>query len=139
MVISSRTPEGRPNECPICGAPIRIEPSEPSKDAPCPDCGHLVWFTWNDGPETLVIKLTGPLVQADDLEALATRIADRAGIQLRIDLSDVPYLSSAALGKLIKLKRQVSALGGKLKIRNPHPDLVEVFQLTGLDRSFDID
>jgi len=44
MVISSRTPEGRPNRCPICGNDLRIEPSLYTLDAPCPRCGHLLWF-----------------------------------------------------------------------------------------------
>jgi len=44
MNISSRTPEGVPNRCPICGQSIRIEPSIPSGDAPCPNCGSLLWF-----------------------------------------------------------------------------------------------
>ncbi len=44
MVISSRTPEGDPNRCPICGAECRLEPSEPARDGPCPQCGHLLWF-----------------------------------------------------------------------------------------------
>jgi acyl carrier protein len=42
--ISSRTPEGAFNRCPLCGADIFIEPSLPSGDAPCPECGHLLWF-----------------------------------------------------------------------------------------------
>jgi acyl carrier protein len=42
--ISSRTPEGRPNHCPICDTFINLEPSEPSGDAPCPNCGCLLWF-----------------------------------------------------------------------------------------------
>src|SRR4051812_10006417 len=44
MVISSRTPEGDPNRCPICGYRCRVEPSCLSPDAPCPRCGHLLWF-----------------------------------------------------------------------------------------------
>lgn len=44
MVISSRTPEGWPNKCPICGNDLRIEPSPRTLDAPCPKCGHLLWF-----------------------------------------------------------------------------------------------
>src|SRR6516162_4115265 len=44
MTISSRTPEGQPNECPICGNALRIEPSRPPGDAPCPFCGSLLWF-----------------------------------------------------------------------------------------------
>lgn len=44
MIISSRTHEGDPNLCPACGCRLRLEPSEPSRDAPCPQCGHLLWF-----------------------------------------------------------------------------------------------
>ena len=44
MTSSSRTPEGAPNRCPVCGNSIRIEPSIPPGDAPCPRCGSLLWF-----------------------------------------------------------------------------------------------
>lgn len=44
MTISSRTPEGQPLRCPCCGGEIRIEPSQPTLDAPCPRCGQLLWF-----------------------------------------------------------------------------------------------
>jgi acyl carrier protein len=42
--ISSRTPEGFPNHCPVCDADLWIKPSQQSGDAPCPNCGHLLWF-----------------------------------------------------------------------------------------------
>ena len=46
MEPASRTPEGRPNECPVCGKRVCIEPSLfPTQDAPCPNCGHLLWFS----------------------------------------------------------------------------------------------
>lgn len=44
MTISTRTPEGTPNRCPVCGHAFRIEPSCPIGDAPCPACGTLLWF-----------------------------------------------------------------------------------------------
>jgi acyl carrier protein len=44
MTISSRTPDGEPNRCPICGSRIIIEPSLGTGDAPCPRCGHLLWW-----------------------------------------------------------------------------------------------
>jgi hypothetical protein len=44
MEPSSRTPEGEPNRCPVCGKPVVIDPSRPPGDAPCPHCGHLLWF-----------------------------------------------------------------------------------------------
>jgi acyl carrier protein len=42
--ISSRTPEGEPNHCPVCGQKVQLEPSYPTGDAPCPNCGTLLWF-----------------------------------------------------------------------------------------------
>jgi hypothetical protein len=44
VVIASRTPEGDPNYCPVCGNALRLEPSLDTGDGPCPYCGHLVWF-----------------------------------------------------------------------------------------------
>src|SRR4051794_30286211 len=43
MTISSRTPEGDPHICPICGGHAFIESSEPAGDSCCPACGALLW------------------------------------------------------------------------------------------------
>jgi len=43
MTVSSRTPEGEPQRCPICLREAAIEPSEPTGDSCCPTCGHLLW------------------------------------------------------------------------------------------------
>lgn len=52
MNPSSRTPEGRRNECPYCGSKVCIDPSTfPITDAPCPVCGQLLWFD-SDAPTT---------------------------------------------------------------------------------------
>jgi acyl carrier protein len=68
MTISSRTPEGEPHRCPVCDASVRIEPSLPSGDAPCPNCGILLWFVADD--ERL------RLYDATAMKAVASRIAD---------------------------------------------------------------
>ncbi len=45
MNISSRTPNGDWNSCPVCGHHCKIVPAcTPSRDAPCPRCGALLWF-----------------------------------------------------------------------------------------------
>lgn len=69
MTISSRTPEGWRNHCPICAADVCIEPSIPVGDAPCPKCGHLLWFV--DGAH-------GPCFF--DAEKLARQLAERLGV-----------------------------------------------------------
>ena len=55
MIVSSRTPEGRPNHCPLCDKDLVLEPSLPFGDAPCPHCGQLLWFM-NVGSETRYFK-----------------------------------------------------------------------------------
>ena len=44
MWIASRTPEGEPAACDICGVELWIEPSLDTFDGTCPNCGSLVWF-----------------------------------------------------------------------------------------------
>ena len=43
MNISTRTPEGYPGECPLCGFRSSLEFPNPGEDAPCPVCGCLIW------------------------------------------------------------------------------------------------
>lgn len=42
-IISSRTPEGDFSRCILCGHQTHLEFSSPADDAPCPNCGHLLW------------------------------------------------------------------------------------------------
>jgi anti-sigma B factor antagonist len=56
-----------------------------------------------------------------------------------LDLGDVQYLLSAALGKLIKLNKKVVGRGGKLRIENLRSDILDVFRITRLDKVFDIE
>ena len=55
-----------------------------------------------------------------------------------LDFSNVEYLSSAALGKLITLDKKVKAARGKLRLCSIRPDIYEVFAITKLNKLFDI-
>ena len=58
--------------------------------------------------------------------------------KLLLDFSNVEHLSSAALGVLIKLNRQVADAGGRLKLSDISPPIFEVFRITRLNKLFDI-
>ena len=113
MPISSRTPEGESNCCPVCGKDTRTEPSEtPTRDAPCPHCGHLLWFApASEEPVTLpergsksyegtllklgrlrfgVIpgKLVHPLTEAVGALAGSRRVRDSADLAFFVDVSN---------------------------------------------------
>jgi anti-sigma B factor antagonist len=55
-----------------------------------------------------------------------------------LDFSNVEYLSSAALGKLITMDKKVKGAGGKLRLCSIRSDILEVFKITRLDKLFTI-
>ncbi|MFO0812604.1 MAG: STAS domain-containing protein [Gemmatales bacterium] len=55
-----------------------------------------------------------------------------------LNFSKVEYLSSAALGKLVVLRKQVEAAKGKLALSNIDSSIFEAFKITGFDRIFKI-
>ena len=139
MVISSETPQDQPNRCHVCCSEIKIESSDLPRDAPCPRCGHLLWFTWEDLGDVQVMKPTATILARESLDTFLDSVAMRPGSQLVLDLSEVRFFSSAVLGKLIDLKRRVGAVGGQFTIRRVQPELLEVFQATRLDHVFDME
>jgi anti-sigma B factor antagonist len=65
------------------------------------------------------------------------RIADGLDCpQMRLDLGNVSYLNSTALGKFVSLNGRVRAAGGELTVENVHPHVQEVLEITGLTRLF---
>jgi anti-sigma B factor antagonist len=56
--------------------------------------------------------------------------------RLILDFSDVHYLSSALIGKLISLNSRVRARKGSVKLCSIRPDVYEVFRTCELDRIF---
>jgi anti-sigma B factor antagonist len=57
---------------------------------------------------------------------------------LLLNFSGVEYLSSAALGKLIKLHKDVNESEGELGVCNLIPHVFDVFAITKLDKMFTI-
>jgi anti-sigma B factor antagonist len=55
-----------------------------------------------------------------------------------LDFTNVEYLSSAALGKLITMDKKVKAAKGKLRLCCIRPEIYEVFEITRLNKIFDI-
>ena len=138
MTIASRTPEGRPNHCPVCGHDLKLEPSDPPGDAPCPRCGHLVWFSREGDGGDFVAKLNEYSFSIEQWgDIIVVLDADRRS-RVVLDFAGVSYLSSAAVGKLINLHKRM-AYKRKLRVRNLHPDLRELFRICRLDGILEIE
>jgi anti-sigma B factor antagonist len=65
-------------------------------------------------------------------------IDEEARTKIILDFTNVEYLSSAALGKLITMEKKVKAAKGKLRLCCIRPEIYEVFAITKLNRLFKI-
>jgi len=66
-------------------------------------------------------------------------LVDEAGCKkILLNFGNVEYLSSAALGKLITLNKKLQTAGGKLILCNIDPQIYEVFEITKLNKLFNI-
>jgi anti-anti-sigma factor len=139
VTISSRTPEGQPNHCTVCGFDLRILPSDPAGDAPCPKCGHLLWFDPAELGDDEVVKPKEEFLRAESLKGLMDCVDLRIGIRLVFDLGEVRRIESECLGKLINLKKQLAGLEGQFALRHVHPDVLEILRVTRLDQVFEFE
>lgn len=141
-MISSRTPEGSPNRCPVCGADARVEPSDPVGDAPCPQCGHLLWFLPGEAGGPDVVRFAGLLGEPGAVDRLLDRLEarTRAGVggAVVLDFRDVASLPSETFARLLRFSRRIGPCRPGWTIR-ADPDLREVFRITRLDRVFVIE
>jgi anti-sigma B factor antagonist len=71
-------------------------------------------------------------------EQLLSLVKEEGLRKLLLNFGNVEYLSSAALGKLITLNKELQKESGRLILCNIRPEILEVFELTRLDKFFNI-
>ena len=71
-------------------------------------------------------------------EELNNLVLEEKRDAILLDFESVDFLSSAALNKLISLNNKVKSVQGRLKLCNLKGDIREVFNITNLNRVFDI-
>jgi len=91
---------------------------------------HIVEFSDRKILEEMSIAEIG-----DELSAL---VSGNANIKMLLSFRNVEHLSSAALGMLIKLHKQVKDGSGQLRLTEINPQIYEVFKITRLNKLFDI-
>ena len=57
---------------------------------------------------------------------------------MMLDFCNVRFMTSAFLGLLVKIHKAVREKGGYLKLRHVDPNIYKVFEITRLDKVFDI-
>ena len=94
------------------------------------------------GDITLVRFNDRRIIEAASIQELGNELAaliEKEGAKsVILNFSTVDFLSSAALNQLIKLVPKVKATQGKMRLCGLKPEIKEVFEITKLDRLFDI-
>ena len=71
-------------------------------------------------------------------EQLFNLVEEAGRKKILLNFANVEYLSSAALGKLILLNNKLKTAGGRLILCNIDPQIYEVFEITKLNKVFNI-
>ena len=72
----------------------------------------------------------------DDLFRLVDELGRR---KILLNFANVEFMSSAALGKLIRLHQKLAGVGGKLILSGISKGIMEIFELTKLDKMLTIE
>lgn len=88
---------------------------------------------------TSVVALEGELDlgRAPSLKWALVDSLDAGYKQLVVDLSAVSFMDSTALGVLVGINRSLDD-GARMAIVCVHPNVLKIFELSGMDRSFAI-
>lgn len=83
-------------------------------------------------------KILDELSISEIRDELTNLVAAPDTTKLLLCFRHVEHLSSAALGVLITLNKQVAEKKGRLKLSDITPQIYEVFKITRLNKLFDI-
>lgn len=83
-------------------------------------------------------KILDELCIAEIQKELTQIVDQEVQVKLLLSFSNVDHLSSAALGVLITLNKQVKEAKGTLKLSDISQPIFEVFKITRLNKLFDI-
>jgi anti-sigma B factor antagonist len=90
-----------------------------------------------DGPVVFVIAGELDLASAPRMKRALAEAINGGARQIVLDLAGVTFIDSTALGVLVGIQRNLRD-GARLAVARAVPDVLNVFELTGLDATFDI-
>jgi anti-anti-sigma factor len=87
-----------------------------------------------------IITACGPEIEFESKDELYA-LADAGELELRqvvLNLKHIVTVKSAILGVLIQFQRKIEAVGGRLKVVCPDPDILRMFQIIKIDLVLDL-
>jgi anti-sigma B factor antagonist len=90
------------------------------------------------GHHVIAVRGEIDLFTAPELKQALTDAIEGGQRRVAIDLTEVSFLDSTALGVLIGAVKRLRSRGGALAIVNTEPSIAKTFEITGLDQIFTI-
>ncbi len=87
----------------------------------------------------ITIYLSGEIdgTNVDEFEDILNNAADR-NEKLRLDLSELEYVSSAGLRVFLTAQKKIKQLGHKMEIGNVNEEVMDIFSVTGFVKLLNI-
>jgi anti-sigma B factor antagonist len=89
---------------------------------------------------TYVISLAGEvdLYTAPELKSRLVAVIGEGGTEVVVDLTETTFIDSTTLGVLVSGVKRLRPVDGRLSLVCSDPNITKVFEITGLDRVFEI-
>jgi anti-sigma B factor antagonist len=88
--------------------------------------------------DAIVVRLRGDLdlYNVEQVRAALAGAVDRTPARLVVDLDQVDFVDSTALGALVEARRGLGA--GAFRVAAPRPEVRRALEVSGLDRHLDV-
>lgn len=104
--------------------------------------GKSSLYIHKDAGITVVEFLDARMLDNTNINSMAaqlTALVDKTtDLRFILDFTNIQYMSSQVLGKIIALHKQISKRKGTLKLCGLNKDMIEVFKIMKLDKVLDI-
>lgn len=101
------------------------------------------WITASEQGGATIVRFTETKItdsaRIEELHHELTRLVDSdQPYKVLLNFDKVDYLSSEALRAFLLLNKKLQGRGAMLKLSNVSPKILQVFEITGLNKVFDI-
>jgi anti-sigma B factor antagonist len=92
------------------------------------------------GENAYLIALSGDfdLHSGPEFERAVLEAIGRGATELLVDLAEVSFIDSTTIGILMRTRKRVAPIGGRVQIVTADTNILRLFEITALDRMFEI-
>ena len=105
-----------------------------------PHTGEVVRDARPIGEHSYLISLAGDfdLHAGAEFERRVLEALGRGATELLIDLSEVSFIDSTTIGILMRTRKRLAPVGGRVLVVTSDRNILRLFEITALDRMFEI-